>query len=106
MERAARLAVASPLPVTGQLFHDFDERSDGLRDELKSDINRLYNSVNGIARRLHTDEAERGAMGHQLRRYEHWHQQAADKLGLKLDCQGVIAAMTPYSRKLNKRFQR
>ncbi len=73
--------------LSGQMFQHFDERLNGLQDELKSDINHVQNSVDGIAKRLDTDEAERAAMTHQLDRHERWHHLTADKVGLKLDYQ-------------------
>jgi hypothetical protein len=71
----------------GQMFRHFDERFGTLRDELKTDINQVLNTVDGIANRLDTDEQERAAMNRQLARHQRWHEQTVAKLGMKLDYQ-------------------
>ena len=46
----------------GQIARYFDKRLDSLRDDLKADTNRIYTAVDGIAKRLDTDEHERAAI--------------------------------------------
>jgi hypothetical protein len=72
-----------------KLYQHFDERIDKLEAELavKADGERVYRALDGIAKRLDTDDAERAAMNNQLDRHDRWHHQTADKLGLKLDYQ-------------------
>jgi len=69
--------------VAGQIFQRFDALE--AKVDLKADADRIYKSLDGIAKRLDDDEAERAAMTAQIDRHERWHHQAADKLGLKLE---------------------
>lgn len=71
----------------GQMFQYFDKRFNELEAKVdtKADADRVYRTLDGIAKRLNDDVAERGAMNRQLERHERWHHQAADKLNLKLD---------------------
>jgi hypothetical protein len=45
----------------GQLSRHFDARFDSLSNELTAQTNRIYTAVDGIAKRLDTDEQERAA---------------------------------------------
>ena len=72
-----------------KLYQHFDQRLDVLEANMntKTDGERVYTALDGIAKRLDTDEQERAAMNHQLSRHERWHHQEADKLGMKLNYQ-------------------
>lgn len=41
-------------------------------------VNRLQNSIDGLAKRIDTDDAERGAANNQLNRHNDWIGQLAD----------------------------
>ncbi len=68
----------------GQLSQYFDKRFDSLRDELKSETNRIYNAVDGIAKRLETDEQERAATNEEQQRQNGWIGQLAKATNTKL----------------------
>ena len=72
---------------TGQLTQSFNERFDRLEKKVdgKADGERVYRTLDGIAKRLDDDGAERAAIQSQLDRHERWHHQAADKLDLDLE---------------------
>jgi hypothetical protein len=71
----------------GQLSQSFNERFDRLEAKVdgKADAERIYQTLDRIAKRLDDDGAERAAMNAQLDRHERWHHQTADTLHLKLD---------------------
>src|SRR5258708_30600359 len=46
----------------GQLSHHFDQRFDALSGDLVSRTDRIFTSVDGIAKRIETDEQERGTI--------------------------------------------
>jgi len=71
----------------GQITASFSERMDKLEADLatKADGERVYRALDGIAKRLDDDAAERAAMQSQLDRHDRWHHQAADKLKVQLD---------------------
>lgn len=71
----------------GQLNRTIGERMDRLEEKLdaKPDAERMYQTLDGIAKRLDDDAIERGAMQNQVDRHERWHHQTADALHLKLD---------------------
>lgn len=47
-------------------------------------VDRVYNAVDGIAKRLDTDEAEHSALSSQVSRHEGWIKQLAARIGLPL----------------------
>ena len=61
----------------GQLSQHFDARFDALRDELKAETDRIYTAVDGIAKRLDTDEQERAAITLGQERQNKWINQLA-----------------------------
>jgi hypothetical protein len=68
----------------GQISRYFDRRFDSLGDELKSDNNRIYNAVDGLAKRLETDEQERAATNEEQKRQNNWIGQLAKTTNTKL----------------------
>lgn len=72
---------------TGQLSQRLNERFDRLEEKVdgKADAERIYQTLDHIAKRLDDDAIERGAMQKQLDRHERWHHQTAGALNLKLD---------------------
>ena len=56
----------------GQLSQYFDRRFDSLRDDFKSDTDRIYNAVDGLANRIETDEQERAATNEEQKRQNGW----------------------------------
>jgi len=68
----------------GQISRYFDHRFDSLRDELKSDNNRIYNAFDGLAKRLETDEQERAATNEEQKRQNNWIGQLAKTTNTKL----------------------
>jgi hypothetical protein len=71
----------------GQMTRHFDERLDSL-EASKADrqqVARLQNSLDGIAKRLETDEHERAAITSQLNRHQNWIIRATDKLQIGYD---------------------
>ena len=69
----------------GQFSKHFSEQQQATEDRLSGRLDRIDNTLDGIAKRLENDELERAAMQHQLNRHERWHKQTAKKLDLKLD---------------------
>jgi chromosome segregation ATPase len=55
-------------------------RLDDLREEFRS----FQTSVDGLAKRIADDDAERGAMARQLERHDRWVHELADKMGVAL----------------------
>lgn len=68
----------------GQISQYFDTRFDSLHHELKADTNRIYNAVDGIAKRLDTDEQERAAITAEQKRQNGWIGQLAKATGTRL----------------------
>lgn len=68
----------------GQLSQYFDRRFDSLRDEFKSDTDRIYNAVDGLANRIETDEQERAATNEEQKRQNGWIGQLAKATNTKL----------------------
>ncbi len=68
----------------GQLSQHFDKRFDSLRDELKGETGRIYHAVDGIAKRLTTDEQERAAITEEQNRQNGWIGQLAKATGTRL----------------------
>ena len=68
----------------GQLSRHFDIQLDALRAELKSETNRIYNAVDGLAKRLTTDEQERAAITDEQDRQNEGIGQLAQATGTKL----------------------
>jgi len=70
--------------AVGQISQNTASRVDAVRDELKSDINRVYELVDGLAQRLETDEQERAAITGELDRHQGWISQLANTTNTKL----------------------
>jgi hypothetical protein len=51
-----RLLEQNNATLFGQLSQYFDRRFDSLRDDFKSDTDRIYDAVDGLANRIETDE--------------------------------------------------
>jgi hypothetical protein len=68
----------------GQLSQYFDHRFDSLRDDFKSDTDRIYNAVDGLAKRIETDEQERAATNEEQKRQNGWIGQLAKATDTKL----------------------
>jgi hypothetical protein len=68
----------------GQVTQHVDETVTTFRDEVKRDSNRIYNLVDGLAKRLDTDDQERAAITSQLDRHEGWIGQLAQDANTKL----------------------
>jgi hypothetical protein len=79
-----RLLEQNNAVLFGQLSQYFDRRFDSLRDELKSDSNRVYNAIDGVAKRLTTDEQERAAINEEQKRQNGWIDQLAKATNTKL----------------------
>lgn len=71
-------------PLFGQVSQYFDTQIGALRDELKSDTGRIYHAVDGIAKRLETDEQERAAINEEQERQNRWIGQLAKATRTKL----------------------
>lgn len=50
----------------------------------KSDLHRVYDLLDGIAKQQEIDDDERLIMGHQLERLDHWVHEVAKKIGYEL----------------------
>jgi hypothetical protein len=68
----------------GQLAQYLDKQFDALRVDLKADTDRIYTTVDGIAKRLDTDENERAAINAEQERQNGWIAQFAQATGTKL----------------------
>jgi hypothetical protein len=71
----------------GQMTKHLDERLDSL-EASKADrqqVARLQNTLDGIAKRLETDEHERAAITSQPDRHQNWIIRATDKLQIGYD---------------------
>jgi len=68
----------------GQLAQYFDKRFDALTNELATRTDRIYTTVDGIAKRLATDEHERAAITEEQNRQNGWIGQLAKTTGTKL----------------------
>ena len=79
-----RLLEQNNATLFGQMSQYFDKRFDSFRDELKSDSNRIYNAIDGIAKRLETNEQERAAINEEQRRENGWIGQIAKATNTKL----------------------
>lgn len=69
-----------------KLYQHVDERFEALEVKIdrKADGERVYTMLDGLAKCLDDDEAERAALGHQLHRHEGWIGQLAEKTGTPL----------------------
>ncbi len=56
----------------GQLSQYFDMRFNSLGDEFTGETRRIYSAVDGIAKRLETDEQERAAIDQEQKRQNEW----------------------------------
>ncbi|NKY25518.1 hypothetical protein [Nocardia gamkensis] len=80
-----------------------DKRVDKIEAELqkkadKSEINGIYDKLDGIIGRLGDEETERFAIMAQLQRHERWHRQEAEHTGLTLQPDASAAvARSPLS---------
>lgn len=79
-----RLLEQNNATLFGQMSQYLDRRFDSLRDELKADSNRIYNAIDGIAKRLTTDEQERAATNAEQHRQNGWIGQLAKATNTKL----------------------
>ena len=61
-------------------FNELDRKIDGKADKIV--VDRIWSSVDGIAKELETDRQERTFMLHQLARHEKWFAQLAQYLHL------------------------
>ena len=68
----------------GQLSQYFDKRFDALTNELATRTDRIYTTVDGIAKRLDTDEQERAAINAEQQRQNGWIGQLAKSTGTRL----------------------
>ena len=68
----------------GQLAQYLDKQFDALRNDLKADTDRIYTTVDGIAKRFDTDENERAAINAEQERQNGWIAQVAQATGTKL----------------------
>ncbi len=68
----------------GQLAQFFDKRFDALTNELSIRTDRIYNAVDGIAKRLDADEQERAAITAEQERQNKWIGQLAKATNTKL----------------------
>jgi phage-related tail protein len=64
-------------------FTEMSQEIGGVREQ----VSRVYDAVDGVAKRIDTDDAERAAIARQLTRHEHWIEQIAAKLDVTLDYQ-------------------
>jgi hypothetical protein len=67
-----------------QLAQYFDKRFDALTNELATRTDRIYTTVDGIAKRLDTDEQERAAITEEQNRQNGWIGQLAKATGTRL----------------------
>jgi hypothetical protein len=68
----------------GQLAQYLDKQFDSLHDELKTDTSRIYTAIDGIAKRLTTDELERAAITGEQNRQNNWIGELAKSTGTRL----------------------
>jgi hypothetical protein len=68
----------------GQVSRHFDTRFDELRMDLTSKTDRIYNLVDGLTKRLETDEQERAAINAEQERQNDWIGQLANATNTKL----------------------
>ena len=70
-----------------KLFMRMERRFDELDQKKadKTDVQRIYDMIDGPVKRIDEDYNERIAMISQLNRHDRWHHQTADHLGLKLN---------------------
>lgn len=72
----------------GQMNKRFDEIDKKLEAKAgMKQVDQVLNTVDGIAKRLDTDDTEQAAMGHQLKRHESWISQLAKSTGTNLSPQ-------------------
>lgn len=76
-----QLLERSNAALFGQMTQYLDKRLDSLRDELKVDTTRIYDAVDGIAKRIETDQQERAAISEEQARHAHWIGQIAEATG-------------------------
>jgi hypothetical protein len=67
----------------GKQSRYFDQRFAALEDRLDQRIDRLYNLMDGFAKRQEIDQHERLAMARQLNRHDQWIGRAASQLKIK-----------------------
>jgi hypothetical protein len=68
----------------GQISRHFDARFNELREDLRSRTDRIYNSVDGLAVCIETNEDERAAISAEQERQNGWIRQLADATHTKL----------------------
>jgi ABC-type phosphate transport system auxiliary subunit len=68
----------------GQLSQHFDAHFDALRDELKTETDRIYTAIDGLTKRIDTDEQERAATNVEQKRQNGWIGQLAKATNTKL----------------------
>jgi hypothetical protein len=74
-----------------KLFNYMNKRFDEMSARFEATdqkIDKLYGLLDTVIKNQETEQQERAATNHQLARFERWHHQTADKLGLTLDYQG------------------
>ena len=54
-------------------------------DEVSQEVGRVYGVVDGMAKRVETDDQERAVVISQLNRHDKWIHKAASKLKIKYD---------------------
>jgi hypothetical protein len=79
-----RLMEQNNVILFGQLAQYFDKRFDALTNELATRTDRIYTTVDGIAKRLDTDEQERAAITEEQNRQNGWIGQLAKATGIRL----------------------
>jgi hypothetical protein len=79
-----QLLEASNGTLFGQLSQHFDEQISALRTELKGDTERIYRTLDAIAKRLETDEQERAAVNAEQERQNGWIEQLAQATNTNL----------------------
>ncbi len=68
----------------GQVTRHFDKKINTVQAEFRSDVDRMYSLLDGLALRITDDESERAAMGHEQIRHKRWIGQLAKRTDTKL----------------------
>jgi hypothetical protein len=70
-----------------RMYSHMEKRFDRLEETKadKTDVNRIYDQLDGLIKRIDEDRTERMAIISQLNRHDRWHHQTADRLGLQFD---------------------
>jgi hypothetical protein len=68
----------------GQMSRYFDDRLNELSNDLTAKTDRIYNAVDGLTKRLDTDEQERTAIESERERQNGWIGQLADATHTRL----------------------